>query len=165
VNHSKELRGIPGESKARAVGINHETCLDHKPSTKAASLTNPQILIFAILVAMMGLFLWGRFRHDVVALAALMVCVITGLVPTDATFSGFSHPAVITVACVLVLSQGLRNTSLVSAPGLGVLVLRGINNLELGVGLVSGLGIVLLAVMLDRTTKAALNRVNATRKG
>jgi len=54
--------------------------------------------------------------------------------------------------------------SLVSAPGLGVLVLRGINNLELGVGLVSGLGIVLLAVMLDRTTKAALNRVNATQK-
>jgi len=51
--------------------------------------------------------------------------------------------------------------SLVSAPGLGVLVLRGINNLELGVGLVSGLGIVLLAVMLDRTTKAALDRVNA----
>ena len=51
--------------------------------------------------------------------------------------------------------------SLVSAPGLGVLVLRGINNLELGVGLISGLGIVLLAVMLDRTTKAALNRVNA----
>ena len=54
--------------------------------------------------------------------------------------------------------------SLVSAPGLGVLVLRGINNLELGVGLVSGLGIVLLAVMLDRTTKAALNRINASQK-
>ncbi len=55
--------------------------------------------------------------------------------------------------------------SLVSAPGLGVLVLRGINNLELGVGLVSGLGIVLLAVMLDRTTKAALDRINAVQKG
>ncbi len=55
--------------------------------------------------------------------------------------------------------------SLVSAPGLGVLVLRGINNLELGVGLVSGLGIVLLAVMLDRTTKAALDRINAAQKG
>jgi len=50
--------------------------------------------------------------------------------------------------------------SLVSAPGLGVLVLRGIRNLELGVGLVSGLGIVLLAVMLDRTTKLALARIN-----
>ncbi|GAA5077449.1 ABC transporter permease subunit [Roseibacterium beibuensis] len=52
--------------------------------------------------------------------------------------------------------------SLVSAPGLGVLVLRGIRNLELGVGLMSGLGIVLLAVILDRTTKAALARVNAS---
>lgn len=54
--------------------------------------------------------------------------------------------------------------SLVSAPGLGVLVLRGIRNLELGVGLVSGLGIVLLAIILDRVTKAALNRVNAAQK-
>lgn len=51
--------------------------------------------------------------------------------------------------------------SLVSAPGLGVLVLRGIRNLELGVGLVSGLGIVILAVILDRTTKLALARINA----
>jgi hypothetical protein len=51
--------------------------------------------------------------------------------------------------------------SLVSAPGLGVLVLRGIRNLELGVGLVAGIGIVLLAVILDRVTKAALARVNA----
>ncbi len=50
--------------------------------------------------------------------------------------------------------------SLVSAPGLGVLVLRGIRNLELGVGLVAGLGIVVLAVVLDRTTKLALARIN-----
>jgi len=54
--------------------------------------------------------------------------------------------------------------SLVSAPGLGVLVLRGIRNLELGVGLISGLGIVLLAIVLDRVTKAALDRVNAAQK-
>jgi glycine betaine/proline transport system permease protein len=54
--------------------------------------------------------------------------------------------------------------SLVSAPGLGVLVLRGIRNLELGVGLISGLGIVLLAIILDRVTKAALNRINAAQK-
>lgn len=50
--------------------------------------------------------------------------------------------------------------SLVSAPGLGVLVLRGIRNLELGVGIVAGLGIVLLAVILDRVSKAALGRVD-----
>lgn len=55
--------------------------------------------------------------------------------------------------------------SLVSAPGLGVLVLRGIRSLELGVGLVAGLGIVLLAVILDRSSKAALQRINATHEG
>ena len=55
--------------------------------------------------------------------------------------------------------------SLVSAPGLGVLVLRGIRNLELGVGLVAGLGIVLLAVMLDRASKAALERVDRSGGG
>jgi glycine betaine/proline transport system permease protein len=54
--------------------------------------------------------------------------------------------------------------SLVSAPGLGVLVLRGIRNLELGVGLIAGLGIVLLAVILDRTSKAALDRINTGHK-
>ncbi len=53
--------------------------------------------------------------------------------------------------------------SLVSAPGLGVLVLRGIRNLELGVGIVAGLGIVLLAVILDRVSKAALSRVDKHR--
>ena len=52
--------------------------------------------------------------------------------------------------------------SLVSAPGLGTLVLDGINNLRLGVGFVAGIGIVLLAVMLDRVSKTALNRVNKT---
>ena len=52
--------------------------------------------------------------------------------------------------------------SLVSAPGLGVLVLRGIRNLELGVGLVAGFGIVVLAIGLDRVTKASLARIDAS---
>ena len=52
--------------------------------------------------------------------------------------------------------------SLVSAPGLGVKVLAGIRNLELGVGLVAGFCIVLLAVLLDRATKAALGRIDTS---
>jgi len=52
--------------------------------------------------------------------------------------------------------------SLVSAPGLGTLVLDGINNLRLGVGFVAGFAIVLLAILLDRTSKAALDRINAS---
>ena len=52
--------------------------------------------------------------------------------------------------------------SMVSAPGLGILVLRGIRNLELGVGLVAGFGIVVLAISLDRVTKASLARIDAS---
>ena len=76
-------------------------------------MTTPQLLIFAILAGTMALFLWGRFRHDIVALLALMACVVAGLVPSADAFAGFGHPAVITVACVLVLSQGLQNTGAV----------------------------------------------------
>lgn len=54
--------------------------------------------------------------------------------------------------------------SLVSAPGLGTLVLDGINNLRLGVGFVAGFGIVLLAIILDRVSKSALARVDESRK-
>lgn len=76
-------------------------------------MTTSQLMILCILAVTLGLFLWGRLRHDVVALAALMACVIIGLVPTGSAFAGFGHPAVITVACVLVLSHGLQHTGAV----------------------------------------------------
>ena len=76
-------------------------------------MTSEQTLISAILLVTMALFIWGRFRHDVVALAALLAAVIAGLVPADDAFSGFGHPAVITVACVLILSAGLQNSGAV----------------------------------------------------
>jgi len=69
-----------------------------------------QITIMLILVATVGLFIWGRFRHDLVAASALLACVLFGLVPGREAFEGFGHPAVITVACVLILSRALQVT-------------------------------------------------------
>jgi di/tricarboxylate transporter len=71
-------------------------------------MTLDQALILGILVAMVAMFLMGRWRHDMVALGALLACVLTGLVPPSGAFAGFGHPAVITVACVLVLSHALQ---------------------------------------------------------
>ena len=71
------------------------------------------MLILAILMVTLALFLWGRWRHDIVALASLLASVLAGLVPREAVFAGFGHPAVITVACVLVLSRGLQTTGAV----------------------------------------------------
>ena len=62
-----------------------------------------------------GLFLWGCWRHDMVAVGALLACVFAGLVSYAEAFAGFAHPAAITVACVLVLSHGLQTSGAVDA--------------------------------------------------
>ncbi len=77
-------------------------------------MTPGQWTILLVLAATVTLFVWGRLRHDVVALASLMACVILGLVPGELAFAGFGHPAVITVACVLVLSRGLQDSGAVT---------------------------------------------------
>jgi di/tricarboxylate transporter len=79
------------------------------------SVSPGQVIIVGILCATIGLFLWGRWRHDMVAVAALLACVFAGLVPYGDAFAGFAHPAVITVACVLVLSHGLQTSGAVDA--------------------------------------------------
>ncbi|MHC4897557.1 MAG: SLC13 family permease, partial [Planctomycetota bacterium] len=72
-----------------------------------------QIIVFAVLGSALVLFVWGRWRHDVVALIALLALVVAGVVDGGKAFLGFGHPAVITVAAVLVISRGLRNAGVV----------------------------------------------------
>lgn len=74
--------------------------------------TPDQLMLFAILAGALGLFAWGRLRFDLVALLALLAAVIGGLVPTESAFDGFGHPAVITVAAILVLTRALRTSAL-----------------------------------------------------
>lgn len=76
-------------------------------------MTTDQAIIVAILGLTLGLFVWGRFRHDVVAVLALIAAAAAGIVPAGAMFSGFGHPATITVAVVLILSRGLQNAGTV----------------------------------------------------
>jgi len=70
-------------------------------------MTNDQILIIGLLLATLGALAQQRWRHDVVAVAALLAGVALGLVPMNGAFSGFSNPAVITVAAILVLGRTL----------------------------------------------------------
>ncbi|RUR28932.1 SLC13 family permease [Vreelandella andesensis] len=73
----------------------------------------PSTLVFIVLGLTLAAFMWGRFRYDLVALAALLGSVMLGLVPTDDAFKGFGHPAVITVAAVLVISRGFERSGVV----------------------------------------------------
>jgi di/tricarboxylate transporter len=88
-----------------------------------------QYFVFAIIVTVLVLFIWGRWRYDLVAIMALLLLTIVGLIPGDQAFYGFSHPAVITVAAVLILSRALLNSGLIDY---AVRLLSGINqNLQL----------------------------------
>lgn len=72
-----------------------------------------QSIVFAVLFAALVLFAVGRWRYDLVALAALLVLTIAGPVPAASAFTGFGHPAVVAVAAILVVSRGLRNGGVV----------------------------------------------------
>lgn len=77
-------------------------------------MTSDQIAITSILFIALLLFAWGRWRYDLVAMFSLIVAVLVGVIPDEEAFSGFGHPAVVTVAAVLILSQGLQNAGVVS---------------------------------------------------
>jgi di/tricarboxylate transporter len=79
------------------------------------------IVVFATLLLALILFAWGRLRHDLVALISLFILVITGIVDAGTAFRGFGHPAVITVASVLIIGKGLEQSGLVDIVGKWVL--------------------------------------------
>lgn len=78
-------------------------------------VTVDQWVVFGILLATLVFFVWGRWRYDLVAIGALLLVYIAGLAPADRVFAGFGHPAVITVAAVLVLSRGLLNAGVIDS--------------------------------------------------
>jgi len=79
------------------------------------AVTFDQWVVFGILFATLVLFVWGRWRYDLVAIAALLAVYLAGLVSSEQVFAGFGHPAVITVAAVLILSRGLMNAGVIDS--------------------------------------------------
>jgi di/tricarboxylate transporter len=76
-------------------------------------MTLDQTIVFAVLAGALVLFVWGRWRYDLVAMMALIAVLLTGVLPMDRAFEGFANPAVITVAAVLVISRALQQAGLV----------------------------------------------------
>jgi di/tricarboxylate transporter len=84
-------------------------------------MTTPQLLSAAVLLGMMVLFLWGRFRYDLVAVMALLAALALGIVEPEDAFSGFSDDIVIIVGSALVLSGAVQRSGVLER---GMLVLQ-----------------------------------------
>lgn len=69
-----------------------------------------QLLAVGVIAVMMGAFVWGRYRYDLVAAAALIAGVAVGVVPIDAAFVGFSDDIVIIVGSALLVSAGVARS-------------------------------------------------------
>ena len=78
-------------------------------------MTYPQMLAFAVVAGMMGLFVWGRLRYDLVAALALLTAVLVGIVPADKAFTGFSDDIVIIVASALLVSAAVAKSAVLEA--------------------------------------------------
>jgi di/tricarboxylate transporter len=76
-----------------------------------------QTIVFATLGLALVLFAWGKIRHDLTAVICLLLLTLTGIIPAGEAFMGFAHPAVITVAAILVVSKGLEYSGLIELIG------------------------------------------------
>ena len=71
------------------------------------------ILVAVILVAAMGMFVWGRVRIDIVGLGVLVALFLLQLISPDQVLYGFANSATVTIASMFVISAGMARTGLV----------------------------------------------------
>ena len=125
-------------------------------------MTFEQIALFILLGAVMYFFISGRLRYDVIAIGALLIAVVIGVVPAGRAFSGFASAAVVTVAAVLIISRGLTNSGAVERvahyllPGVKSLTLK-MSSLNFFTGGLSAVmnNVGALALLMPATISAA----------
>jgi di/tricarboxylate transporter len=128
------------------------------PGARDANVTTEQTLIFGLFAAVFVLLLWGRFRYDLVAFAALLTGVVLGVVPVDQAFSGFGHPATVIVALVLVVSAGLVRSGVITL--ITRTVIDSARPLGLHIVAIGGVGALLSAFMNNVAALALLMPVD-----
>ncbi len=82
------------------------------------------ITLITLSLAAVG-FVWGKIRADVVALIALMVLAVSGIISTQEALSGFSNSIVIMMVGLFVVGGAIFNTGLAKTISARLLKLGG----------------------------------------
>ena len=82
--------------------------------TALDAVTLKAVVTLLILAAAMYGFVSERLAPDLTALLALLALLLSGVLTPYEAFAGFSHPATISVAAVLVLSAGVERTGVLT---------------------------------------------------
>lgn len=110
------------------------------------------LLVLVILVISVTLFAGNWISLDLVSLMILLTLGITGLVTPAEAFSGFSNPAVITVAAMFVLCAGLTQTGALRPLTTRLLKMSGQNEGRM----------VLIIMLTSALFSAFINNIGAT---
>lgn len=111
-------------------------------------------IVLALLLLTVVLFLWERFRVDVVALIALALLLVTGIISPSQGLAGFSNSATVTVAAMFVLTAGLSKTGSVEKLGRFV---TGVFHKGFWVGLIAVMVVVgVLSAFINNTPVVAI---------
>ncbi len=121
-------------------------------------MTPDQLTLFTLLFFVFVFLIWGRWRYDLVAFVALLVALLTGLVPVDKAFSGFGHPATVIIALVLIVSRGLSNSGAIEI--IARHLVKASRKLATHITIMSGLAASLSALMNNVAALALLMPVD-----
>jgi di/tricarboxylate transporter len=81
----------------------------------ALALTFQMKFMLFIAAVMIALFIWDKWRSDIIAMLLLIVLGTAHLIPTDQLLSGFSSDAVVAIIAVMMLGAGLESSGLISS--------------------------------------------------
>jgi len=118
------------------------------------AMTVKAVVTLLILAAAMYGFVSEKLAPDVTALLALLALLLTGVLTPYEAFSGFSHPATISVAAVLVLSAGVERTGALTY--IARRLLTPLGNSELTLTVVIMLIISVLSAFVNNTAAVAV---------
>lgn len=121
-------------------------------------MTADQVTVFGLLFFVFVFLIWGRWRYDLVAFVALLIALLTGVVPSEQAFSGFGHPATVIIALVLIISRGLSNSGAIEL--VARYLVDASRRLSTHITIMSGLAASLSAIMNNVAALALLMPVD-----
>lgn len=74
-------------------------------------------LALVLLAAAIVIFIVNRPRMDAVALIMIVALPFTGVITVNEALAGFADPAVVPIAALFVIGEGLARTGVPGAPG------------------------------------------------
>ncbi len=104
-----------------------------------------QLFTWGVLLVVLLAIASGRFRIEIVALSGLLLLGIAGVAPPNIIFSGFGHPALVTIITIFLVSQGIINSGLLR--GLGQALARRLHSLRSQILGIAAVGSILSAFM------------------